>query len=109
MCHSRIHIRKSAFYLDYSSSGISFAFVFFLVLSETALFGELSFVSDALCFLTAEADAMARGRILLIGVAVAFPTVPFPELGFACLWLHSLRLVHCTTSPRLQFPGERLG
>ena len=63
----------------------SLVFVFFLPRSATVLLGELWLDCDALSFRSAEADAKGRGTKELVGIGVAFATVPFAELAFATL------------------------
>lgn len=70
-----------------SSSLISFAFVFFLVRSDTAFAGELSLVCESLIIPRSELVAKVRGKLLLVTLGVRFATVSVVELAFATLGL----------------------
>ena len=66
---------------------ISFAFLFFLVASDTAFPGELSLLCDSLSVRKLDVAAKGSDALLRIGVGVPFAAVPFVELVFATFGL----------------------
>ena len=70
-----------AFTAIHSASVMSFALVFFLVLTDTALLAELSLDCDALSLVSIEPDASWRGTMELVGVGVIYTREPFPNAG----------------------------
>ena len=78
-------MRSGLFHVRQSSSVISFAFVCFLVRTDTAFPGELSLVCDSLRLRSVDVAAKDKGPMLLPGVGITFSALPFVEVAFTIL------------------------
>ena len=82
---------------------ISFAYVFFLVRTDTAYQGELSLLSDLLSFSSADPGDKGTGPIPILMVGLDFALALFVDLAFATLGVPCLWLLYTGNSSSLQW------